>query len=141
MQVRRRFSAPPERVYRAWTNAEELKLWHCPEDLYVDRAECDPRVGGRFLVNMVDKEGQDNRAVGEYLEMVPGRRLVFTWSWEAGGGGDQNTRVTVEFDPLPEGGTELTLTHELFEDEDSCEGHRSGWSSAFNQLETHLRSK
>lgn len=140
MQVQRRFSASPERVYRAWTNAEELKLWHCPEDLRVDRAECDPRVGGRFLVNMVDQEGQDNRAVGEYLEMVPGRRLVFTWSWNTGGGGDQNTRVTVEFEPLPDGGTELTLTHDLFEDAESCEGHQRGWSSAFNQLETHLRS-
>lgn len=90
---------------------------------------------------MVDPEGREHRAAGQYLEMIPGEKLVMTWDWEIGGGGDQGTQVTVLMKPIAESQTELTLIHEFFSDFDSCEGHRDGWSGALNNLETHLSSR
>ncbi len=139
MEITRILPADPERIFRAWTNSEELKAWHCPEGMTVSWAECEPRVGGRYAINMVDPEGIEHRAVGEYLEMVPGEKLVMSWDWEVGGGGDQGTRVTVLMKAIAEGRSEMTLIHELFNDFDSCEGHREGWTGALNNLETHLQ--
>lgn len=138
LEIKRVLRASAERVFRAWTCPEELKAWHCPAEFTVSYAECDPRLGGRFLVNMVDPEGGDHRVVGEYLEFEENSRLVFTWDWIEGGGGSEDTRVTVVLKPLGENESEITLIHERFIEIESCEDHRQGWTGALTHLEHHL---
>ena len=131
LQLRRTFQAPRERVFRAWTTAEELKRWHAPAPNITSVAEVDLRVGGKYRIHMRAPDGAEHRAVGVYREIDPPKKLVFTWSWE--GGYLSDTLVTVEF--LDRGAaTELVLTHELFPSDEARTQHASGWNAVFDKL-------
>ena len=131
--VRRSFKAPVERVYAAWTDAEQMKRWFAPGSMTVPMAEADVRVGGRYRVQM--SEGGDDcefhTTGGVYREIIPNRRLVFTWQWE---GSDLETVVTLEFKPLSATETELTLIHEGFDSEDTRDKHAQGWDGCLAKL-------
>ena len=131
LRVRRTFQAPRERVFRAWTSAEELKRWHAPPLHTTSLAEVDPRVGGRYRIHMLAPDGAEHRVTGVYREIDPPKKLVFTWTWEGSAMGD--TLVTVEF--LDRGATtELILTHELFPSEDARDQHEAGWNGVLDRL-------
>ena len=109
VRVTRRFSTPPERVFDAWLDARTAGQW-----LFATangRSECveiDARAGGWFyIVERRDNETVDH--VGEYIELVRPRRLVFTLFAEKYS--LQFERVTVTLSPLG-AGCELELTHE-----------------------------
>ncbi len=75
---------------------------------------------------------------GEYTEVTPPERLVFTWSWEGDYTADSpETLVTVEFRNLGDM-TEVALTHERFGSVESRDHHRHGWSSSLDCLEQVL---
>jgi uncharacterized protein YndB with AHSA1/START domain len=131
--VKRRFKAPVERVYAAWTDAEQMKCWFAPGNMSVPAAEADVRVGGRYRVQM-SEGGSDcefHTAGGVYLEIIPNRRLVFTWQWE---GSDLETVVTLEFRSVSAKETELTLIHEGFDTEDTRDKHGLGWDGCLAKL-------
>jgi uncharacterized protein YndB with AHSA1/START domain len=135
--VTRRFKAPVERVYAAWTDAEQMKRWFAPGDMTVPVAEADVREGGRYRVQMSDS-GSDcefHTTGGVYREVKPNRRLVFTWQWE---GSDLETLVTLEFKSLSASETELTLIHEGFDNDDTRDKHGQGWDGCLAKLETYL---
>ncbi len=74
--VSRRFPAPRELVFRAWSSAEHLKHWFCPAGYSVPDAEVDFRIGGAFNVCMRSPEGRNHWTRGHYTEIVPHMRLV-----------------------------------------------------------------
>jgi uncharacterized protein YndB with AHSA1/START domain len=74
----RNFDAPPEKVYRAWTEPELLVQWFAPLPWTTSRVEQDVRPGGNCLIVMRSPEGVENPNPGIYLEVVPNDRLVFT---------------------------------------------------------------
>jgi len=76
-------------------------------------------------------EQRDHIVVGEYVEIVPDERLVFTWSWETGG--VKNTLVSVTFRRLEEG-TELELLHEQLPERDAVREHTQGWTACLDNL-------
>lgn len=82
----RLIDAPPEKVYRAWTDPALLKQWFAPQPYTTPRAELDVRPGGANLIIMRGPEGNDMPNRGVYLEVVPNRRLVitdaYTKAWE-----------------------------------------------------------
>jgi uncharacterized protein YndB with AHSA1/START domain len=72
---------------------------------------------------------------GEYRELQPGKKIVFTWQWEDDETWENHISVvTVELDDA-DGGTELRLTHERLPNEASRDGHTGGWNSALDKLE------
>ncbi|HSJ73216.1 MAG TPA: SRPBCC domain-containing protein, partial [Miltoncostaeaceae bacterium] len=96
--VERVIAAPHDRVYALLTSAEGWLRWQGVE------AEVDPRPGGTLRVNV---EG-DGFAVGRFEELVPRRRVVFTWRWEAAGHPIPAGSSEVEIDLIPDGeGTRL----------------------------------
>ncbi len=135
--VKRTFNAPVERVYEAWTDPEKMKRWFAPGNMTVPSAEADVRAGGRYRVQMSDggSDCEFHTTGGIYREVVPNERLVFTWQWE---GSDLETLLTLEFKGLSAGGTELTLTHEGFDSEDTRNKHGQGWDGCLANLETFL---
>lgn len=133
-RVRRLLSAPLEEVFAAWTDADSLKQWLCPGSATVTAATADARVGGRFRVVMRDR-GRDYEHTGEYREVQPPNRLVFTWRSPATGGRD--TLVTVELRPHGQG-TEMVLTHERLPDQAAADQHTKGWGSIAVKLDTYL---
>ena len=74
----RMIDAPPEKVFRAWTEPELLKQWFAPLPWTTPKVETDVRVGGSSLFVMRSPEGAEFPNHGVYLEVVRNRRLVFT---------------------------------------------------------------
>jgi uncharacterized protein YndB with AHSA1/START domain len=137
LRIERWFDAPRELVFKAWTDPEHLAKWWGPEGVTIPVYEVDARVGGKFRTCMAGPDGSENWVQGVYREVEPPRRLVFTWAWEEDGVPGHQTLVTVELSDA-NGGTNLVLTHEGFETEESCQKHNSGWSSSLNCLEKAL---
>jgi uncharacterized protein YndB with AHSA1/START domain len=139
----RRIAARPSIVFEAMTTAEGVAAWFGPDDLPVVHAEVDARVGGAYRVHFRTLDGQDHEACGEFLEVVPPRRIVMSWSWAAGGVPDEQGRISrVEISLAPiANGTELTFTHADLCDEASENSHTHGWTGALNKLVRHLTSE
>jgi uncharacterized protein YndB with AHSA1/START domain len=139
LQLRRHYPVSPEKVWRAWTDPQALKKWFGPDaGEPVSVAELDVRVGGRFRIVFGGPDGNAHECAGVYKEVVPNRRLVFTWCWPRTTP-DRVSLVTIEFKRTTEG-TELDFRHEQFFDETAREGHREGWSASFEKLERFLHS-
>jgi uncharacterized protein YndB with AHSA1/START domain len=109
-------AAPPAIVYRYLTESEKWSEWQGSE------ARLDPKVGGIFSMLM----GNGMNARGQFVELVPDRRLVFTWGWVDRPGIPPGSTV-VEIDLQPDGdGTMLILTHKAIP-EDEAATQRMGW--------------
>ncbi len=108
VRVTRRFTAPPERIFDAWLDGENLARWmRAPRDELV-RVVLEARVGGAFVL-VVRRNGEEIEHMGEYLEIDRPHRLAFSWSVPRYS--PAKTRVDLELSPI-DSGTELTLTHE-----------------------------
>jgi uncharacterized protein YndB with AHSA1/START domain len=129
--VERLVPAPPQAVFEAWLDAEALLRFMCPDaGTRVTHAECDPHVGGKFLVVM-NVGGRDLPHHGEYLEIERYTRLVFTWRSHLAGEG---SRVTLHFAEQPGGQTKLTLVHTGLPDAEVRGLHHRGWSGILSEL-------
>jgi uncharacterized protein YndB with AHSA1/START domain len=136
----RRIAARPEIVFEAMTTAEGVAAWFGPDDLPVVRAEMDARVGGTYRVHFRTVDGRDHEACGEFLELVPPRRIVMSWSWAFGGEVEESgrtSRVEIELRPIGDG-TELTFTHADLANDASAKSHAGGWTGAFDKLVRQL---
>jgi uncharacterized protein YndB with AHSA1/START domain len=102
----------------------------------VSVAEVDVRVGGRFRVVFGGADGTEHECAGVYKEIVPHRKLVFTFSWPRTTP-ERVTLVTIEFRKLGKE-TELVFTHQGFFDEKVRDGHKQGWGSALESLAGYL---
>jgi uncharacterized protein YndB with AHSA1/START domain len=132
----RRIAARPSIVFEAVTTAEGVAAWFGPDDLPVVRAEMDARVGGAYRVHFRTLDGCDHEACGEFLEVVPPRRIVMSWSWASGGVPEEQgriSRVEISLTPIA-GGTELTFTHADLSNEASEKSHAQGWTGALDKL-------
>ncbi len=139
--VRRRFEAPRERVFRAFTDPTDMAAWLGPQGFTCPHCQLDVRVGGAWRACMRSEAGQDNWVSGVYREIRPPERLVFTWAWDqADGSRGHETVVTLEF-KADGGGTELVLRHELFAETEHRDNHQKGWISSFECLAEHLAVK
>ena len=77
--ITRIFDAPRERVFRAWTDPDEVAAWFGPGhfDAPRDRIRIDLRVGGRYELTMVRRDGGAEFAVGyEIIELVEPALIV-----------------------------------------------------------------
>ena len=83
------------------------------------------------------KEIEANHAFlsGVYREVIPQRKLVYTWAWKSTP--ERESLVTVELRAAG-GGTDLTLTHEQFYDEEARDRHEHGWTGCLGRLERYL---
>ena len=133
LEVRRTIRAPRQRVYDAWTKAEELKTWHAPGPLTVSLAEMDVRPGGKYRIHMLAPDGKEHRVSGVYREVDPPKKIVYSWGWD----GDhpvKDSTVTIEF--LDRGdATEVVLTHSGISHDGERKGHTEGWTSILDKLE------
>lgn len=76
--LERDIDVPVERVWKAWTTAEDLQHWFVPRPWTITSCEIDLRPGGIFRTVMRSPEGQEFPNVGCYLDVVPNKRLIFT---------------------------------------------------------------
>ena len=137
--LRRRFVAPREKVFRAWTDAEVLKRWWCPQGWAPAEIAIDVRDGGAYRIGMRRPElGPAIYVHGHFLEVRPPERLVYTWEWENAFEQMPQTRVTVQF--IESGATtEIVLMHENLPEIPVCLQHRAGWIAAWERIERRLQ--
>ncbi len=120
-----RIAARPEIVFSFFVDPAKMARW---KGL---RATLDPRPGGVYLV---DINGRDV-ARGEYLEVTPHSRLVFTWGWEGEGSPLPPGASTVEVSLAPDGdGTIVRLRHLGLPNPPLFELHAAGWDHYLPRL-------
>ncbi len=119
-------AAPPERVWELLVDERQALCW------MGITASFDARRGGRYRVEVIP--GQV--ASGEFLEIDPPRRLVYTWGWEPGSRSPVAAgSTTVVFELQPHGkGTRLRLTHRDLPSREAAESHAHGWEHYLERL-------
>ena len=138
LEIKRFIRAPRDRVYAAWSDPAQLKKWFGPENVKTRNLIADVRVGGQFRWDCTDPEGKEVTISGEYRELQPDKKIVFTWRLEDNEDWKNHSSiVTVEFFDR-QGGTEIRLTHENLPSEPSRDAHTEGWNSALDKLEKCL---
>jgi uncharacterized protein YndB with AHSA1/START domain len=86
-----------------------------------------PRVGSTRLIWA--------HALGEFLEIVPNQRVMFTWGWEGEASAVPPGSTTVVIELEPHGtGTPLHLTHSSLAPPPVAEHHRLGWNKYLDRL-------
>jgi uncharacterized protein YndB with AHSA1/START domain len=137
LQVRRVFDASPEELFDAWLEREQWQAWIGPEGCQCDVPVLEPKVGGRYRIQMHLSDGREIPVEGEFKTIDRPRTLVFTWGWALSEG---STLVRLTFKAV-EGGTELTLIHEGLPTPQDREGHGKGWNSALNKLARYVKGE
>jgi uncharacterized protein YndB with AHSA1/START domain len=135
--VRRRIAASAVELFAAWTQPELLRRWWGPPGAVCTAAEVDLRVGGRYRIANRFGDGTLLWITGVFEHIEPPERLVYTWSLESRA--VQAERVSVRFAPLPDGATEVIVTHERIVEESARSGHERGWVGCLEGLARYLQ--
>jgi uncharacterized protein YndB with AHSA1/START domain len=139
LRLERTFNAPAQAVFDAWMSVEVLRRWWpAGPDWETPVAEVDVRVGGSLRLVMRSPDGEEFGGRGEYLEITPPERLVFTWAWDGHEGHEGTQLVEVEFEERDDGTTTVVLTNRGLRDEETKRSHREGWEASFHNLDRVL---
>jgi uncharacterized protein YndB with AHSA1/START domain len=139
LRLERTFRAHAGAVFEAWTSAEVLRRWWpAGPNWETPVAEVDVRVGGRLRLVMRSPDGAEFGGGGAFVEIVPPRRLVFTWTWDGHERHEGSQLVEVDFHERDDGTTTVVLTNRGLRDEESRHSHREGWEASFDNLERVL---
>ncbi len=129
-QVAVRIPAPPEHVFGAFVDPDKAAKWYCSEEMVPEEIVTDVRVGGRYKATM--RILNETFAItGEFKEVIPNQKLVFTQVWH-----DllmHETLTTVLFRPR-DGETDVLVTQENFKNEDDADVQRTYWTNALKGL-------
>jgi len=102
----------------------------------VSLAELDVRAGGRFRIVFGGADGKMHECAGVYQEVVPNRKLVFTWTWP-NTTPERKSLVTIVFRASGKG-TDIDFKHEQLFDEKVRDDHQRGWTSVLDKLAEFL---
>lgn len=130
----RHVDAPPERVFDAWLNPEIMRKWLFTDEATNKVARNEPHVGGTWEI-VSHRNNTDYRAIGEYIEIDPPTRLVFTFQMPQFS--ESIDRITVEIKPDGDG-CEMTFTQNI------VVPHEEGWTAEDVEkalTETHDQSE
>jgi len=135
LRIKRVIPATKERLFQAWTQPEQLRRWWTiGEGWRAEFAEVDLRVGGKFRVGNKPRSGESVLLTGEFLEIEPPDRLVYTWQFGLTNPGQ--SLITVEFKEMG-GATEVSITHE-HSPRDMGPGAVAGWEAILEGLNSYV---
>ncbi len=150
--VERIFDAPIDLIWQMWVQPEHFKQWYGPQGFTVPVAEMDVRVGGKRLVCMEMQTPEGNMkmwTVGEYTEIVPNQRLIYTESPADENGNlvspsamgmpdgyPATTEVIVQLEDLGER-TKMIMTHAGVPADSGAGG---GWEQAFAKMAEYVET-
>ena len=138
--ITRDFAAPPERVFRAWTDPELVARWLGPDSTEMRLDAWEAHTGGGYRYAALVGGEEVARFYGSFHEVRPSERLVWTLTWE--GMPDGVALETMTFTDLGDGRTRLTTTSvvDSFEARDAilASGMEVGVYEGYAKLDTLL---
>lgn len=135
----RRYAHPVERVWRAWTQPDQLPRWFRPYDnVVMEIVRFDFQEGGDYAYCFTWPESKF-LLEGRFLSVQPPQCLIFTWKplppdVDAG----KDTMVSVFLRSISDNETEVEVRHTLFPDETMRQRHEGCWSATLDQLGRNL---
>lgn len=138
--LERVLDAPPEKVFKAYTDPAILSQWFAPKPWSITDAVVEPRAGGRFEFVMHGPDGEVFPNTGIFLEVVPNRRLIstdaLTPDWKPAGQPFMVARI--EMEPTGDGKTRYTATASHWSEAAMKQhvemGFHEGWGQVADQL-------
>lgn len=153
--ISRVFDAPKEKVWKAWTEAEQIKKWWGPKDFTAPEIKIDLRPGGKYVYCMRGPAGTefdtDMYSGGVIKEVVPEEKIVLTDSFTDKDGNKvppadygmegmpDEMEVTVTFEDAGEGKTKLTIAYAASIPEQYSDDMLTGWNQSLDKLAESLR--
>lgn len=134
LHLERVLAAPRELVFRMCAEPDLLAQWWGPKGFAAASVELDVRVGGRYRIAMQPPEGDHFFLSGEFREVDPGIRLVYTFRWEPPDPDDRETVVVVSLRNRG-GSTALTVDQGPFATAARRTLHQQGWTESLDRLE------
>jgi uncharacterized protein YndB with AHSA1/START domain len=125
--------SPQERIFSALTEPAELARWWGPHGYSMPEIDLDLRVGGGYRFTLQPPGGDRFHLAGEFLEIDPPRRLVYTFRYEEPDPDDRQTVVTLSLEKVRHA-TEVSLSQGEFATEARRELHRGGWTDSLEKL-------
>jgi uncharacterized protein YndB with AHSA1/START domain len=135
--ITRHFPAPRSAVFRAFTDKDAFAHWMGPKGVRALECVQDAAKGGRYRLVLCDEHGKRHVLSGEFREVLPDERLVFSWEPQWGEQRTVPTIVTVELHDRDDG-TELMLTQSVFSTLESRDHHARFWESSLDCLASYL---
>lgn len=132
-------SIPAERskVYHAFVDRDMFARWVGSKGMKVVECNQSAVKGGRFHALLEDEAGDRHVLTGEFREVCPEDRLVFSWEPQWGKDKGTPTIVTVELIDK-DGGTDLKLTQSVFSTLESRDRHARYWEGCLDSLQAYL---
>ena len=138
LHIERDFPIAPEELFRIWADPGRIRQWWGPRNFSCTEFEADFRVGGVWRAIIVNPDWGESGMHGAYREIVPGERLVFTFTWaESDDQPALETLVTVMFTPIAEG-CRQSFHQAPFADEESRDSHVEGWNECFDKENDYI---
>ncbi|HZR55680.1 MAG TPA: SRPBCC domain-containing protein [Terriglobales bacterium] len=142
VEVRRRFAAPPEKVFAAFADARLITRWLSPSPkIALTPLRFEFREGGTYRFAYGLEDGKTVIVNGTYILIDPPSKIVFSWIIEPP---DEHagieSEVTVAIKP-DDGGTELLIQHKKLILTDAIVRHAAGWHGALDQLAAALETE
>ncbi|MFF5313718.1 SRPBCC family protein [Streptomyces massasporeus] len=141
VRLRRALDGSCPTVFRELTDPRELTRWWGPDGFTIPSVESDLRPGGAYRIAMRPPEGELFYLVGEFLEVEPPERLVYTFRWEDPDPEDRETVVTLSLHDIDAARSELVLDQGDFASERRRSLHEEGWSQGLGKLGELLASQ
>lgn len=138
LHMRRIIDADRAAVFAAFTDPDQLARWWGPRGFTAPSVAIDAQVGGRYRIAMQPPEGDVFHLTGEFRQVSPPSRLVYTFRWEPPDVEDVETVVSLGLEDLGRR-TALDLTHGVFATEERRALHAEGWSESLDGLEALMQ--
>jgi uncharacterized protein YndB with AHSA1/START domain len=140
LRLGRVLPAPRQLVFRACTEPDELAQWWGPHGFTTPEVDLDLRVGGGYRFGMQPPDGELFHLSGEFREIEPPARLVYTFRWEEPDPEDRETLVTMTLQDRGDS-TEVALVQSGFATEARRALHVDGWTDCLERLQDLLSSR
>jgi uncharacterized protein YndB with AHSA1/START domain len=133
VRLERVVAAQPSRVFRAHVEPALLARWWGPKGFSAPSIEIDARVGGSYQIEMQPPAGESFVLAGEFREVDPSTRLVYTFRWVPPDPDDRETVAAFVLGDLGDS-TRVTVEQGVFATEARRALHEQGWAESLDRL-------
>ena len=140
LRITREFEAPPELVFEQWSNPENVSYWFAPDGFTVTSCDFRPEQGGSWQV-VYTSPSETCTEQGDFLEVDPRKRLVFTLSQLGSNGVTVSESLVVVVFEATATGTRVHFHQSGFETARRRDDHVIGWGQCFDKMSDSLAAR